>query len=148
LDSMSVRKKRLTVAGCAALILIVCFWSYWSPRAAVKGHFSFHDLASIRWLVRGETFESILSIIEQPDGTAMVWTGRQTTPLAGGGLVFTLVRTNGWKITERGGWQSLLSNPAAPGNGAMASLFHTRRPGRAVPEPGRWPRHHVFSIFR
>lgn len=29
-------------------------------------------------------------------------------------------------------------NPAAPGNGAMASLFDIERLGRAVPEPQRW----------
>lgn len=131
---MSAREKKLTVVGCAALISIVCFWFYWSPRAEVKGHFSFRDLASIRWLVRAETFQSILRIIEQPDGSVEVWTGRQRGPLDGGGRLFRFERTNGWKTTERAGWVSFLSNPAASGNGAMASLFHTRLPGRAVPE--------------
>jgi hypothetical protein len=113
----------------------VCFWFYWSPRAEVQGHFSFGDLASIRWSVRGETFEPILSIIEQPGGTVTVMTGKQTAPLAGGGHLFTLERRKAWKIIERGGWVSSLSNPAASGNGAVASLFQTDRLGRAVPEP-------------
>jgi hypothetical protein len=30
------------------------------------------------------------------------------------------------------------ANPAAPGNGATASLFHAGRQERAVPEPQRW----------
>jgi hypothetical protein len=30
-------------------------------------------------------------------------------------------------------------NPAASGNGAMASIFHIGRLGCAVPEPIRWP---------
>jgi Ca2+/H+ antiporter len=29
-------------------------------------------------------------------------------------------------------------NPAASGNGAVASVFHIQRLGRAVPEPQRW----------
>jgi hypothetical protein len=109
---MSTRKKRTTLTGCILVLKIVSFWCYWSPGAEVKGHFSFHDLVSIRWLVRGETLESILQIIEQPDGTVMVLTGKQTGPLAGGGNMLTLKRTTGWKIAKRGDWVSSVSKPA------------------------------------
>jgi hypothetical protein len=40
-----------------------------------------------------------------------------------------------------------LNHPAS-GNGAVASLFHFERLGRAVPEPGRWECHGAASDER
>jgi len=105
---MSTRTKKQIIALCVTLVLIVSFWIYWSPRAAVTGHFSFRDLIAIRSLVRSETFESILQITEQPDGTVLILTGKQRAPLDGIGHCFTVERKGGWKITERGHWMSIL----------------------------------------
>jgi hypothetical protein len=32
-----------------------------------------------------------------------------------------------------------VANHRVSGNGGVASTFHVGHPGRAVPEPGRWP---------
>jgi hypothetical protein len=49
----------------------------------------------------------------------------------------------GWQVGASAGEASAAHQmserfqPAASGNGAIGSLFHIGRPGRAVPEPGR-----------
>lgn len=103
---MSIRRKILIAVICGVLVLFAAFWKYWSPRAEVSSSLSFRDAFSIRLLVRTQTWQPILQILQQADGSVTVYTGKQTAPLAGGGYFFRLERKGGWKIVSDGGWQS------------------------------------------
>jgi hypothetical protein len=90
--------------GCVA---IYGFWVFWSPRANVRGSFSFQDSLAIRLKVRGETFQKIRGISQQSDGTVDIMTGIVKGPLNGRGRFFRLKKTtNHWEIIESGIWQS------------------------------------------
>jgi hypothetical protein len=102
-----IARKKILVVGVAAAVLIVGFWFYWSPRASVSGNLSLRDLVAIRWAVRTQTLQPILIIYQGATGTVKVLTGVQRAPLDGSGYFYELKKTtNGWKITESGGWVS------------------------------------------
>jgi hypothetical protein len=90
----------------------------------VSGNFSLADLVAIRWLVRTTTWEPILSIQEQPDGTASITTGprKRRGLLDGHGRWFTLTRRNGWKIIRSGIWVATREIDEWMGEAAVAAL--------------------------
>jgi len=92
----------------ATVFVFVAFWFYWSPMAWVSGSFSLRELASIRWQVRLHTFQPILRIYHNSDGTVSVDTGVQRGPLDGGGNSYEFKRTpTGWRMTDAiAGWVS------------------------------------------
>ncbi len=104
---MKTRLKRIIVTACLVIGIFAAFWFLWSPLASVKGKFSLGDQLAIRWAVRTQTLDSILSIYERPDGTVIVHTGFQRGPLYGGGKIYRLTNTKGgWRISKKGHWFS------------------------------------------
>lgn len=98
-----------TVIGSSLLLLgISCaFWLYWSPRAYVRGRFPLRDAAAIRWTIRTQTFQKILRIYQETDGTVSIETGVVRGPLNGQGRLYRLKKTSkGWERIESGRWHS------------------------------------------
>jgi hypothetical protein len=101
------KRNKIITSIVAAVLIAVAFWFYWSPMARVSGDFSLRDRVSIRWQVRMRTFQPILQIYHNPDGTVSVYTGVQRGPLNGGGNFYEFKKTpSGWRTDSIGGWVS------------------------------------------
>jgi hypothetical protein len=101
------RTKILLLSGQVLIGIGSGCWFFWSPGAVVSGSFSLWDAAAIRWTIRKDTLERIISVSQEPDGTVLVQTLTRHVPMLNGdvGPHYSLKKTaGGWVIVKWGSW--------------------------------------------